>query len=79
MLAILALISGVVFGLMTAAMGAVVWRGPPPSVEKPMQVWLGRVFVLVVLIAATSLSGLIYRQANSQAMSKAAETYGIYD
>ena len=79
MLAMLALICSFALGLMSAAMAAVVWRGPPPNVEKPVQAWLGRMLVLAVLIAATSISGLIYRQANSQAMAKAAASYGVYE
>jgi len=75
----IALATSFILGLMSAAMGAVVWRGPPPNAKKPVQEWMARVLILVVLIAATSLAGFIYRQANSQAMAKAAESYGVYE
>ena len=71
MLAAISLVCSFTLGLMSAAMGRVVWRGPPPNVERPVRAWLGRVLVLLVLIAATTLSGLIYRRANSEALMTA--------
>jgi hypothetical protein len=82
MIAAVLLLISIILGLLSAAMGRVVWKGPPANVERPVAAWLGRVAVLVMLIAGTALAGYMYRSNRGptvfDAMSSAAEEASSY-